>query len=327
MKTKLSSQFCLMTQKRFAPLFLTQFLGAFNDNVFKNSLMLIIAYNSIRLPLAGTDVLTNLAAVLFILPFFLFSALAGQMADTHEKSKLIRRIKFFEILIMAGAAAAFFFNHLAGLLILLFLMGTQSAFFGPVKYTILPQHLKGHELVGGNALVEMGTFAAILMGTIAGGMLSQMKHIEILGTVLIVSAIIGWAASRKIPQAPPDRITDLAIDRNNNRTNDQDIDSASDRISWRIFSQTWKALKIARQHKTVFPAILAVSWFRFSGAAYITQFPSFTQQILGGSPGVVTLLLACFSIGIGSGSLLCERLSGRNTSRLQRKNHRRQQYF
>lgn len=291
MNSNKDSQFSLMKQRRFAPLFLTQFLGAFNDNVFKNALILIIAFKSAQMADMGSDILTNVAAGLFILPFFLFSALAGQVADKCEKSKLIQRVKLFEILIMACAAVAFFHSSIAGLLFLLFLMGTQSAFFGPVKYSIIPQHLKPDEIVGANALVEMGTFVAILFGTIAGGVLSQVHQKEILGGVIVVAALSGWVASQKIPIAK--------------------APSPDLKISWNLFSQTWKTFQTARQDRSVFLSILAISWFWFLGAAYVTQFPSYTLNILKGSENVVILLLACFSVGIGIGSLFCERLSGK----------------
>jgi len=159
------SQFGLLTTRRFAPFFWTQFLGAFNDNVYKNALILIIAYQAARHTAISSTTLINLAAALFILPFFLFSATAGQLADKYEKAMLIRYIKLMEIVIMAGAAAAFYFNSLTALMLLLFLMGTQSTFFGPIKYSIIPQHLKHGEIVGGNAMVEMGTFVSILLGS------------------------------------------------------------------------------------------------------------------------------------------------------------------
>ncbi len=291
MNTQSSNQFSMLTKKRFAPLFFTQFLGAFNDNVYKNVLMLMIAYQSFSSITAGTDLLINAAAGLFILPFFLFSALAGQVADKYEKSGLIRWIKLFEILIMTGAAAAIYFNNLIAMLLLLFLMGTQSTFFGPVKYSILPQHLNPGEMVGGNALIEMGTFVAILLGTITGGLLIQSHLTLFAGPVVCAVAVAGWLAGRKIPKAKSL--------------------SPNLKISFNLIGQTRQTLKTARQSKPVFLSIIAVSWFWFLGAAYITQFPRFTRDVLHGPESVVTLLLACFSIGIGLGSLLCERLSGK----------------
>lgn len=289
MKKTEKNLFSLLKTKRFAPLFVTQFLGAFNDNVFKNALVLIIAYQAVRN--GSPDVLINAAAGLFILPFFLFSAIAGQLADKLEKSRLIRRVKLLEVLIMTGAASAVYFGSIYGLLGLLFLMGTQSAFFGPVKYSILPQQLKPDELVGGNALVEMGTFVAILLGTIGGGLLIQYSGALGIGMVLVAIAALGWLASRLIPEAPSP--------------------SPGLNLSLNPFSQTWRTLRSAASDRSVFMAMLAISWFWFLGAAYLTQFPAYAREILNGSENVVICLLACFSVGIGLGSLLCERLSGR----------------
>ena len=280
----------LLFTRRFAPFFWTQFLGAFNDNVFKNALMLIIAFQASQHLSMASDVVVNLAAGLFILPFFLFSAMAGQVADKMEKSLLTRTIKFMEIIIMTGAAIALWMDSLAFLLALLFLMGTQSAFFGPVKYSIMPEHLKETEIVGGNALVEMGTFLAILLGTLCGGLLVQMQSGPVVaGGVLISVAFVGWIASRKIP------VTRIA--------------APGLTIRWNIFRETLWTIRAARRERSVFLSILGISWFWLLGAAYLTQLPNFTRQMLGGGEGVVTLLLSLFSIGVGGGSLLCERLS------------------
>lgn len=198
------SQFGLMTTKRFAPFFWTQFFGAFNDNVFRNGLMIMIAYGMGSLMAAKSDIMINVAAGLFILPFFIFSATAGQIADKYEKSMLIQRIKLFEIGIMVLAAIAFYFNNVVFLIILLFLMGTQSAFFGPVKYSIIPDHLKVDEIVGGNAMVEMGTFVAILLGLVTGNIINPIKLSPLwIGTALCLLAAAGWQASRFIPDAAP----------------------------------------------------------------------------------------------------------------------------
>ena len=293
MKSLPDNPFYLLTRKRFAPIFVTQFLGALNDNIFKNALVLMIAYGLFTSVPENQDagLLINLAAGLFILPFFLFSSLAGQVADKYEKSMLIRRIKAFEIVIMAGAALAFYFKSIPGLLVLLFLMGAQSAFFGPVKYAVLPQHLKSEEIVRGNGMVGMGTFIAILTGTITAGILVQAAPAAILGLVLVGTASAGWLASRRIPKAPSS--------------------SSNLALSWNLAGQTWETIRTARQSGGVMPAILAVSWFWFLGAAYLTQFPAYTRTVLNGSESVVTLLLAGFSIGIGVGSMLCGRLSGK----------------
>ncbi|NNG01840.1 MAG: MFS transporter [Desulfobacteraceae bacterium] len=292
MKSSGDNQFTLFATRRFAPFFWTQFFGAFNDNVFKNALILLIAYRAATSGRMGSDVLVNIAAGVFILPFFLFSATAGQIADKFEKTHLIRRIKMMEIIIMLNAAAAFYFSSVTALIVLLFLMGTQSAFFGPVKYSIIPQHLKEEELVGGNALVEMGTFLAILLGTMGGGILSQMTTGHIwLGVVVFGIAVSGWAVSRGIPYAEP---ADPGL-----------------ALNWNPVSQTMKTIRFARIKRPVFLSILGISWFWLLGAAYLTQLPNFTKNILRSDESVVTLLLTIFSVGIGVGSLLCERLSGR----------------
>ena len=286
-------QFSLLGTRRFAPFFFTQFLGAFNDNFFKNVLIICIAYTLGSGVSSESNTLINAAAGLFILPFFIFSALAGQFADKFEKSALIRKIKFAEIWIMLGAGIAFYMNNIYLLLFLLFLMGVQSSFFGPVKYSILPQHLKPGEVVGGNALVEMGTFISILLGTMAGGVIGQMDNgLLWAGLAVFVIAVSGWIISFRIPEAsPPD--ADLKIEYN-------------------LFKETWKTICYGRKERSVFLSILGISWFWFLGMAYMTQLPMFTKEVLKGSENVLTLLLVMFSVGIGIGSLLCERLSGRN---------------
>jgi 1-acyl-sn-glycerol-3-phosphate acyltransferase len=282
----------LMFIRRFAPFFWTQFMGALNDNVFKNALMLMIAFQTGRQLGVSSDVVINLAAGLFILPFFLFSATAGQIADRMEKSLLIRRIKLMEIAIMAGAGLAFYSGSTICLLGLLFLMGTQSAFFGPVKYSIMPEHLKHEEIVGGNALTEMGTFIAILLGTVCGGMVIQLSQgPQIVGFVLVGVALIGWLASRMIPAVP--------------------VHAPDLRVRWNPFRETWHTIRQARREQSVFLSILGISWFWLLGASYLTQLPHFTRSVLAGNQSVVTLLLTLFSIGVGVGSMMCERLSGK----------------
>lgn len=284
------SQFSLLKSKRFAPFFFTQFFGAFNDNVYKNSLMAMITFGLLSSSL-DLSLMNNLGAMLFILPFFLFSALAGQLSDKYEKSWLIRRIKLLEIVIMTLGAIAFYFSATAGLMCLLFLMGTQSAFFGPVKYSIIPQHLDSHELVGGNALVEMGTFLAILTGTLVASVLATREGgILWVSAVIIGVAIMGYLISRQIPSAP--------------------AANPEQKIRFNPITETWRTLGYARQTKSIFLAVLAISWFWFLGAAYLTQIYGFAKEFLGGDQSVVMVLLATFSIGIATGSLLCERLSG-----------------
>ncbi len=279
-----------MATRRFAPFFWTQFFGAFNDNVYKNALILIIAFQSTVM--IQTDILINISAGLFILPFFLFSAMAGQIADKVEKSKMIRIIKLIEIVIMILAAFALYYRNTYVLMLLLFLMGTQSTFFGPVKYSIIPQLLDDREIIGGNAMVEMGTFVSILLGTIAAGILVQLSNGPLYSGLMVTAvALAGWAASRFIPGA-------FAAAPNLS-------------INWNPFTQTWKTIKYAREERSVFLSVLGISWFWFLGASYLTQIPNYTKNVLHGSESVVTMLLTMFSIGIGIGSLLCEWLSGR----------------
>lgn len=286
------NQFQLLANRRFLPFFCTQFLGAFNDNVFKNALIVMIAF---RLAADQANALINLAAGLFILPFFLFSATAGQLADKYDKSLLIRRIKLAEIGIsLIGVAALVSGNNLLCLAVL-FLLGMQSAFFGPVKYAILPQHLKKTELVGGNALVEMGTFVAILVGTIVGGLLAGMtgageSGILWMGIVMISAAICGYLVCRAIPRAP--------------------APAPELKLNYNPATQTARVMREAAKIPAVFYAIIGIAWFWLQGAAYLTQIPSFTKNVLGGTEALVTLLLCAFTIGIATGSLLCERMSG-----------------
>jgi len=285
-------QFELLASRRFAPFFWTQFLGAYNDNVFKNTLVLFIAYKMGREMAAKSDILINLAAGLFILPFFFISATAGQIADKYEKSMLMRYIKVAEIIIAIMAAVAFYYKNVTFLMFLLFLLGCQAAFFGPVKYSIIPQHLNNREIVGGNAMVESGTFVAILIGTISGGFITQMDNGKLwAGIILTAVAVTGWLASRMIPYAAPDS-PGLKLDIN-------------------PVTQTWQTMKISMEKQSVFLSILGISWFWALGLAYLSQLPNYTRNILHGSEQVVTLLLTMFSIGIGVGSLLCERLSGK----------------
>ncbi len=285
------NEFTLLKERRFLPFFITQFLGAFNDNVFKNALIILIAFQAAN-P-AQSNLLINASAGLFILPFFLFSATAGQLADKYEKSHLMRWIKLLEIVIMLGAAAAFVLNSMSLLIGLLFLMGMQSTLFGPVKYSILPQHLKPEELVGGNGWVEMATFLAILIGTLLGGVLIAVQGSGpwLVGGVVVILAILGFLSSLFIPRAAPDA-PDL-------------------RINWNPFTETWRTINITRRNRTVFLSVLGISWFWFLGATYLAQLPNYTKFTLGGDEHVVTLLLTTFALGIGIGSLLCERLSGR----------------
>ncbi len=283
------SQFKLLLQRRFGPFFWTQFLGAFNDNVFKNALIVLIAFQASQG--VSPETLTNLAAGLFILPFFLFSATFGQLADKLDKARLIRVTKACEVVIMLAAAVAFMLDSLSLLIALLFLMGVQSALFGPVKYSILPHQLTDRELVGGNGLVESGTFLAILLGTLTGGLLIATDKGAgwVAGTVVAI-AIVGLVSSFYVPATVP-TAPDLKIKLN-------------------PFTETWRIFKFLRGNRTVFLSILGISWFWLLGALYLAQLPLYTKDILGANAQVVTLLLVLFSLGIGLGSLLCEKLSG-----------------
>ncbi len=274
------------------PFFVTQALGAFNDNVFKNGLAAMLVFQSTEMAGLNTNQIVNLSAMVFILPFFLFSALFGQFADKFEKSTQIRFIKLFEVFIMLTAMLGFWLDNLPLLLSVLFLLGLQSTMFGPIKYGIIPQVLKGRELVGGNALVEMGTFVAILAGTIAGPLLMGVEAdwpVWISGTALVV-AVVGYIASREIPQAP-------AV-------------APELKISWNFFAETIRNISFIGENRTVLNSVLGISWFWFFGATFLVQIPSFSENVLGGDARLMSTLLAMFIIGISTGSLLCERLSG-----------------
>ncbi len=286
------NQFALMRQRRFVPFFWTQFLGAGNDNIYKNALVIFVAFHAIGMSSLDTNTLVNLAAGNFILPFVLFSATAGQLADKYDKARLIRWIKLLEIVIMLIGLAGFWQRNLTLLFVALGLLGVHSTLFGPVKYAILPQTLESRELIGGNGLVEMGTFVAILLGTILGGLLVavQPNGPVMAGTAAVVVAVAGWAISRAIPSTPA-----VAPDL---------------RINWNPVTESWQNLRFAHGNRVVWLSMLGISWFWFYGATFLTQFPNFAKDILGGDEHVVTLLLALFSVGIGTGSLLCERLSG-----------------
>ena len=286
------SQFRLLAERRFGPFFGVQFLGAMNDNVFKQALVIVLAYQTASFTTLASDTLQNLAQALFVLPFFLFSATAGQIADKYEKSGLITVTVAIELACMALGAVGLLTQNLALLLAALFLGGMQSTLFGPVKYAILPQQLKDTEIVGGNGLVEMGTSIAILAGMVYGGWMVTQAGWGVAGVAASAMAFsaAGIALSRLIPKAPA---ADPAL-----------------RINWNPITETWRNLRFARRNRTVFLSILGISWFWFYGSMLVTQFPNLSKNILQADEHVVTLLLVVFSIGIGVGSLLCERLSG-----------------
>ena len=288
-----TGQFALLKQRRFAPFFATQFLGAANDNLFKFALTVLVTYQ-LQVSWLPPQMAGLVIGALFILPFLLMSATAGQWADKHDKATIMRHTKLMEVVIMAIAVVGLIGQMVPLLLVCIFLMGLQSTLFGPVKYAYLPQHLSERELTGGNGLVEMGTFVAILLGNVAGGLLMSIPQLGVqwvAGACLGV-ALLGWLASMRIPTSP-----------------------ASDpglKLNWNPFSETWRNLQLARQYPSVFRSLLGISWMWFFGAVFLSQFPSFARDVLGGNEQVASLLLVVFSVGIAVGSLLCETFSHRH---------------
>jgi len=289
---KQSGQFALLGQRRFGPFFWTQFLGAGNDNVFKFAFTILVTFQAASFGGGDPKIAAFAIGAVFIAPFLFFSATAGQLADKFEKSALIRAIKALEIAIMLMAAAGFYSHNVGILYLATFLMGLHSTLFGPVKFAYLPQHLRSDELVGGNGLVEMGTFVAILLGTMVGGILASIPGTGPLyvAGACVALAVIGRLVAGGIPQSP-----------------------ASDphlKVNWNPFSETLANLKLARGNRSVFLSMLGISWLWFFGATFLTSFSPFAKDVLGGNENVVTLLLGVFSVGIGAGSLLCEKMSG-----------------
>lgn len=286
----MSSQFQLLKEARFRPFFMTQFLGAFNDNVFKTALITLVAFHAASLTSLDGSTLATLLPGLFILPFFLFSATAGQIADKFEKSRIIRLVKVFEVCIMLFASAGFFLHNIWLLCASLFMMGMHSTLFGPVKYAYLPQHLKPHELIGGNGMVEMGSFVAILLGQVLGAWLIMQSHYELATSLaILLIGILGYLTSRDIPITP-------AAEPNL-------------KINWNPITETLRNVKLIWPQQSIWVAIVAISWFWFYGATLLAQFPNLAKNVLHGDESVFILLLSIFSIGIGIGSLLCEKLS------------------
>lgn len=286
----MSNQFTLMREQRFRPFFFTQFLGAFNDNVFKTALITLVAFHASSLSSIDGRTLATLLPGLFILPFFLFSSTAGQVADKFEKSRIIRYVKVFEICIMLFSSTGFFLHNIGLLAIALFMMGMHSTIFGPVKYSYLPQHLKEKELIGGNGMVEMGSFVAILLGQVLGAWLAAQSNHEIITSItVLVIALMGYWTSCGVPHSP-------AAD-------------AMLKINWNPITETYRNIKFIWQHQTIWLAIIAISWFWFYGATLLAQFPSLAKNVLYGDESVFILLLTIFSLGIGIGSLMCEKLS------------------
>ncbi len=287
-----TSQFALLGQRRFAPFFWTQFFGAANDNVLKFAFTVLVTYQ-LNVAWLSPEKAGLVISAVFILPFVLLSATSGQLADKYDKAAMMRFIKWFEIAIMALAAWGFVGQHVALLLGCLFLMGVHSTLFGPVKYAYLPQHLSDQEITGGNGMVEMGTFVAILLGQLAGGLLVVVPGVgpELAAGACLLIAVIGRLAAQRIP-ATPAHDTSLPI-------------------NWNPVSETLRNLDLARKDIVVFRSLLGISWMWFFGATFLSQFPSFAKDILHGDAHVASLLLVLFSIGVGIGSLLCEVLSRR----------------
>ena len=286
----MSNQFQLLIQQRFRPFFFTLFLGAFNDNVFKTALITLVTFHASSLSSINGTTLATLLPALFILPFFLLSATAGQIADKYEKSQLIRLVKVFEIAIMLFASAGFFLHNIWLLGAALFMMGMHSTLFGPVKYAYLPHHLQQNELVGGNGMVEMGSFIAILLGQILGAWLATLtQHAFFTSFCILLIAVLGYYTSRGVP------LTTAA--------------APNIKINWNPITETVKNIKLIWPQQPVWVAIVAISWFWFYGATLLAQFPHLAKNILYGNESVFILLLSVFSIGIGIGSLLCEKLS------------------
>jgi len=279
----------IFTSKRFLPIFIAQFGGALNDNLFKSAMLIIVAFQ-LTDAAAQASTINNVAALLFILPYFLFSTLAGQLADRGDKAVMIQRNKIAEILIVLVGALALYLQSIPLLLFILFCLGTQSAMFGPNKYAVLPQLLQGKDLVTGNALIASGTFIAILTGTLIGGILAQQQSAWIwIATGCLVTAIGGYLASLKIPRI--------------------EIGSPDLKVDWNMLGQSIKLLTLARGQQRVWTAILGVSWFWFIGSGYLTQIPTIVRYIGGGDESVVTLFMALFIIGVGLGCALAAKLS------------------
>ena len=291
----MASQFSLFRSRRFTPMFFTQFLGAFNDNFFKQALLLLLTYSAAAKLGSSVSLLNNLAAMLFILPFFLFSALAGQLADKYEKSRLTWYIKVLEVLIMVLATFGLIFEIYWLLFVALFLLGAQSTFFGPIKYAYLPQAMHQDELVGANALFQTGTSLSILMGMMVAGLFIQMdNHLYWVSAMALLIASLGLLASKFIPSMP-------AVQPNM-------------KIDWNIWRTSMDTIKYLYSLPLLFFIIIGNSWFWFYGATFLTQTPEFSKVILNGNESVVIFLLTLFSVGVAIGSLLCKTLTKNQVS-------------
>ena len=287
------NQFALLTQRRFAPFFWTQFLGAGNDNLFKFAFTVMVTYQ-VQVSWLPPAMAGLVIGALFIFPFLLFSATSGQLTDKYDKTKMIRFVKWLEVGVMLLAGYGFLQASVPVLLACVFLMGLHSTLFGPVKFAYLPQHLSERELTGGNGMVEMGTFVAILLGNVAGGLLIAIPEMgaHYIAWACVGVALLGRVLAQGVPATPS---TDPNL-----------------KINWNPFTETWRNLKLANENVAVFRSLLGISWMWFFGAVFLSQFPSFAKEVLHGDEHVASLLLVVFSIGIGVGSLLCEMLSKRH---------------
>jgi len=284
-----SNQLKLFTTRRFLPLFATQFFGAFNDNVFKSALIILITFRLADLFGMNAQLLVAMAAGLFIFPFFLFSATAGQLADNYEKSRMISIVKCIEIALMALAVVGFYLQNIFFLMFVLFALGVQATFFGPLKYAILPEHLHENELIAGNGLIEAGTFIAILLGTIIGGAVILQKNGEyVISTMIMLVALLGWWSSLFIPKTQKPQI---AL-----------------KINYNFMTETKNLLVYSKQNRDIFLCILAISWFWLFGATFLSELPVFAKDVLHADQDVVILFLSIFSIGLGVGSVICNKL-------------------
>ncbi|MDF2462628.1 MAG: glycerol acyltransferase [Ramlibacter sp.] len=287
------NQFALLRQRRFAPFFWTQFSGAANDNLFKFAFTVMVTYQ-LQISWLPPAMAGLVIGALFILPFLLFSATSGQLTDKYDKTTMIRLVKNLEIAIMLVAGYGFYNDNVVVLLACTFLMGLHSTLFGPVKFAYLPQMLDERELTGGNGMVEMGTFVAILLGNVVGGLIVAIPEVgrQDVAIACVVLALVGRAVAQFIPSAPA---TDPGL-----------------KVNFNPFTETWRNLKLAHQNIVVFRSLLGISWMWFFGAVFLSQFPSFAKEVLHGNEQVASLLLVVFSVGIGIGSLLCEVLSRRH---------------
>lgn len=284
------NQFNLLTSRRFLPLFLSQFFGAFNDNVYKNGVLILISCKFADTMGVSRDLLTNIGAFLFILPFLLFSASAGQVADKFRKDYLVKIIQLFKIVVMMLGAYAIINEKIYLMFMVLFFLGVQSTFFGPLKFSIVPEALEDDELIAGNGLIESGTFLAILLGGIVGAVLANLEGYPLLylAAASLVLSMMGWVSSLYIPET---KISDPEL-----------------KFSFNIFKETMEIINISKKNHIVYLSILGTSWFWLVGATLLTQFPSYARDVIGGSDSIITVFLTTFSLGIGIGCMLCNKL-------------------